>query len=209
MRDNGLNKNQGYNVTGSIYGDFTLIPYVTITSRFGYRLNGTRNSNTSLPFYGNAVQSRDFVNQSNTSSTTIYYQWENFANFMKTFADAHTVSAMVGMSFQKNSYDFVTAGVEANGEDALKKNDPLFYYLNYANASATKSLSGETTDNTKYSYFGRVGYDYLGRYMLQASLRADAADLSKLSKKTRWGYFPAVSAGWTISEEKFFSGSTV
>ena len=206
MRDNGLNKNQGYNVTGSIYGDFTLIPYVTITSRFGYRLNGTRNSNTSLPFYGNAVQSRDFVNQSNTSSTTIYYQWENFANFMKTFADAHTVSAMVGMSFQKNSYDFVTAGVEANGENALKKNDPLFYYLNYANASATKSLSGETTDNTKYSYFGRVGYDYLGRYMLQASLRADAADLSKLSKKTRWGYFPAVSAGWTISEEKFFSG---
>ena len=72
-------------------------------------------------------------------------------------------------------------------------------------ASATKSVSGETTSNTKYSYFGRLGYDYLGRYMLQASLRADAADLSKLSKKTRWGYFPAVSAGWTISEEKFFS----
>ena len=205
MRDNGVNNNSGFNVTGSIYGDFTLIPHVTITSRFGYRLNGTRSSSTSLPFYGNAVQSRDYVSQNNTSSTTIYYQWENFANYMQTFADAHTVSAMVGMSFQDSSYDFVTGGLEANGEDALKKNDPLFYYLNYANASATKSVSGETTSNTKYSYFGRLGYDYLGRYMLQASLRADAADLSKLSKKTRWGYFPAVSAGWTISEEKFFS----
>ena len=205
MRDNGVNNNSGFNVTGSIYGDFTLIPHVTITSRFGYRLNGTRSSSTSLPFYGNAVQSRDYVSQSNTSSTTIYYQWENFANYMQTFADAHTVSAMVGMSFQDSSYDYVTGGLEANGEDALKKNDPLFYYLNYANASATKSVSGETTSNTKYSYFGRLGYDYLGRYMLQASLRADAADLSKLSKKTRWGYFPAVSAGWTISEEKFFS----
>ena len=205
MRDNGLNKNSGFNLTGSIYGDFTLIPNLTITSRFGYRLGGTRNSSTSLPFYGNAVQSRDYVSQSNTSSTTIYYQWENFANYMKTFADAHTVSAMVGMSFQDNNYDYVTGGLEANGEDALKKNDPLFYYLNYANASATKSVSGETTNNTKYSYFGRVGYDYLGRYLFQASLRADAADLSKLSKKTRWGYFPAVSVGWTISEEKFFS----
>ena len=205
MRDNGVNNNSGFNVTGSIYGDFTLIPHVTITSRFGYRLNGTRSSSTSLPFYGNAVQSRDYVSQSNTSSTTIYYQWENFANYMQTFADAHTVSAMVGMSFQDSSYDYVTGGLEANGEDALKKNDPLFYYLNYANASATKSVAGETTSNTKYSYFGRLGYDYLGRYMLQASLRADAADLSKLSKKTRWGYFPAVSAGWTISEEKFFS----
>ena len=204
MRDNGLSKNSGYNVTGSIYGDFTLIPNLTITSRFGYRLGGTRSSSTSLPFYGNAVQSRDYVSQSNTSSTTIYYQWENFANYMKTFADKHTVSAMVGMSFQKNDYDYVTGSLDANGEDALKKNDPLFYYLNYANASATKGVSGETTNSTKYSYFGRVGYDFMGRYLFQASLRADAADLSKLSKKTRWGYFPAVSLGWTISEEKFF-----
>ena len=79
MRDNGLSKNSGFNITGSIYGDFTLIPHVTVTSRFGYRLNGARSSSTSLPFYGNAVQSRDYVGQSNTSSTTIYYQWENFA----------------------------------------------------------------------------------------------------------------------------------
>ncbi len=200
MRDNGLSKNSGFNVTGSIYGDFTLIPHLTVTSRFGYRLSGARSSSTSLPFYGNAVQSRDYVGQSNTSSTTIYYQWENFANYMQTFG-GHTVSAMVGISFQDSSYDFVTGSLDPNGEDALKKNDPLFYYLNYANASATKGVSGETTSNTKYSYFGRLGYDFLGRYMLQASLRADAADLSKLSPKKRWGYFPAVSVGWTISEE--------
>ena len=200
MRDNGLSKNSGFNVTGSIYGDFTLIPHLTVTSRFGYRMSGARSSSTSLPFYGNAVQSRDYVGQSNTSSTTIYYQWENFANYMQTFG-GHTVSAMVGISFQDSSYDFVTGSLDPNGEDALKKNDPLFYYLNYANASATKGISGETTSNTKYSYFGRLGYDFLGRYMLQASLRADAADLSKLSPKKRWGYFPAVSVGWTISEE--------
>lgn len=45
----------------------------------------------------------------------------------------------------------------------------------------------------------------MNRYYLQASLRADAADLSKLPSTNRWGYFPAVSAGWTISEEKFFA----
>ena len=204
MRDNSLSTNEGFNVTGSIYGDFTLIPHVTVTSRFGYRLAGTRSGTTSLPFYGNSTQNRDYVSQSNTSSTSIYYQWENFANYMQTFADKHTVSAMVGISFQDSDYDYVTGSLSDNGEDALLKNDPLFYYLNYAAASATKGVSGETTNTTKYSYFGRVGYDFMGRYMLQASLRADAADLSKLSKKTRWGYFPAVSVGWTISEEKFF-----
>ncbi len=207
MRDNNLSKNSGFNVTGSIYGDFTLIPNLTITSRFGYRLAGTRSSTTSLPFYGNSTQNRDYVSQSNTSSTSIYYQWENFANYMKTFADAHTVNAMVGISFQDSDYDYVTGSLSDNGEDALLKNDPLFYYLNYANASAVKGVSGETTNTTKYSYFGRVGYDYMGRYLFQASLRADAADLSKLSKKTRWGYFPAVSVGWTISEEKFFQSA--
>ena len=204
MRDNNQTTNEGFNVTGSIYGDFTLIPNVTVTSRFGYRLGGTRNASTSLPFYGNSTQNRDYVSQSNTSSTSIYYQWENFANYMQTFADKHTVSAMAGISFQDSDYDFVTGSLSDNGEDALLKNDPLFYYLNYANASAVKGVSGETTNTTKYSYFGRVGYDFMGRYLFQASLRADAADLSKLSKKTRWGYFPAVSVGWTISEEKFF-----
>ena len=204
MRDNNTSKTVGFNINGSIYGDFTPIKGLTITSRFGYRLGGTRNSGASLPFYGNAVQSRDYLDYSASSSTSIYYQWENFANYMKTFG-AHTITGMVGMSFQKSSSDSVTGSLTSNGEDALKKNDPLFYYLNYANASATKGVSGETTDNTKYSYFGRLNYDFMGRYMLQASLRADAADLSKLSKKTRWGYFPAVSAGWTISEEKFFT----
>ena len=204
MRDNGLSKNQGFNINGSIYGDFTPVKGLTVTSRFGYRLAGTRSSSTSLPFYGNGVQSRDYLDFSAGSSTSIYYQWENFANYMKQFG-GHTVTAMVGMSFQKSSSDNVNGSLTANGEDALKKNDPLFYYLNYANASATKGVSGETNESTKYSYFGRLSYDFMGRYLLQASLRADAADLSKLSKKTRWGYFPAVSVGWTISEEKFFA----
>ena len=204
MRDNNTSKTTGFNINGSIYGDFTPIQGLTVTSRFGYRLGGTRNSGASLPFYGNAVQSRDFVDFSSSSSTSIYYQWENFANYMKTFG-GHTVTAMVGMSFQKSSSDNVSGSLTANGEDALKKNDPLFYYLNYANASAVKGVSGETTESTKYSYFGRLSYDFMGRYLLQASLRADAADLSKLSKKTRWGYFPAVSVGWTLSEEKFFA----
>ena len=204
MRDNGLSKNQGFNINGSVYGDFTPAKGLTITSRFGYRLAGTNNSSTSLPFYGNGVQSRDFLDFSAGSSTSIYYQWENFANYMKTFG-GHTVTAMVGMSFQKSTSNNVNGSLTANGEDALKKNDPLFYYLNYANASATKGVSGETNESTKYSYFGRLSYDFMGRYLLQASLRADAADLSKLSKKTRWGYFPAVSVGWTLSEEKFFA----
>lgn len=203
MRDNSIGKSSGFNVNGSIYADFKPIKDLTVTSRFGYRLTGTRSSTTDLPFYGNATQSRDYVSQKAGSSTSIYYQWENFANYMKSFGE-HTVTGMVGMSFQESTYDYVDGSLSANGEDALKKNDPLFYYLNYASASAIKGVNGEKTRSAKMSYFGRIGYDFAGRYMLQASLRADAADLSMLPSTNRWGYFPAVSAGWTLSEEPFF-----
>ena len=157
MRDNNIGKNSGFNVNGSVYADFKPFKGFTFTSRFGYRLSGTRSSTTDLPFYGNATQSRDYVGQSNTSSTTIYYQWENFANYMKTFGQ-HTVTAMVGMSYQESTYDYVNGSLSPNEEDALKKNDPLFYYLNYASASAIKGVGGEKTRSAKLSYFGRVGY---------------------------------------------------
>lgn len=203
MRDNGITRNSGFNINGSIYADFTPIKHLTLTSRFGYRLGGTRSSTTNLPFYGNGVQSRDYVSQNGRSSTSIYYQWENFANYMRSFGN-HNVNAMLGMSYQESTYDYVQAGLDANGGDALLKNDPLFYYLHYGSPSATKSVDGEKTRTAKLSYFGRLSYDYAGRYYAQFSLRADAADLALLPKNTRWGYFPAVSLGWTLSEEKFF-----
>ena len=59
MRDNSLAKNSGFNMNGSIYADFTPIKDFTFTSRFGYRLAGTRSSSTRLPFYGTRVQSND------------------------------------------------------------------------------------------------------------------------------------------------------
>lgn len=203
MRDNGVSRNNGFNVTGSIFADFKPFAGFTFTSRFGYRLSSSHQSNVSLPFYGNATQSGDYVGMNAQNSQTIYWQWENFANYIKQFG-ANTINAMVGMSYQETTTSYTQGSLTGQNEDALKKNDPLFWYLNYGNASATKGVGGEKTRNSKMSYFGRVSYEYDNRYHLQASLRADAADLSKLPLENRWGYFPAVSAGWTLSNEKFF-----
>ena len=89
-----------------------------------------------------------------------------------------------------------------------KKDDPLFWYFAYATANAEDDVSGgEASYSRKNSYFGRVNYEYMGKYLFQASLRADAADSSVLPVETRWGYFPAVSAGWVLSNEKFLQNS--
>ena len=71
-------------------------------------------------------------------------------------------------------------------------------------ANATKNVGNAPSDATELSYFGRVSYSYDNRYFMQVNFRRDAFDTSKLSKKARWGNFPSVSAGWAISNEKFF-----
>jgi TonB-linked SusC/RagA family outer membrane protein len=206
MRDMMTSKNGGFGVNGSLFADFTPFNGLTFTSRFGYRLSGTNSSTYSHPYYGTATQSRDFATVNATTSMGIYYQWENFVNFLRSFRK-HEISAMAGMSFQKSQNSFTNGGLTANGEHAILKDDPLFAYLNYAAASATRTLGGEETFTSKLSYFGRLGYNYDNRYFVQFSFRADAADLAYLPKNNRWGYFPAVSAGWDISRETVMENS--
>ena len=75
----------------------------------------------------------------------------------------------------------------------------------YATSDAVKDVSGgEPTYTRKLSYFGRLNYDYAGKYMAQFSLRADAADLSVLPKNKRWGYFPASFFGLGSFGGKFY-----
>lgn len=206
MRDNGVSRNDGFNITGSVFADFKPFAGFTFTSRFGYRLASGHQSNVNLPFYGNATQSGDYVGMNAQNSQSVYWQWENFANYIKQFG-AHSINAMIGMSYQETISSYTQGSLSGQNEDALKKNNPLFWYLNYGNASATKGVGGEKTRNSQMSYFGRVSYEFNNRYHLQVSLRADAADLSKLPLENRWGYFPAVSAGWIMSNENFFEAA--
>jgi TonB-linked outer membrane protein, SusC/RagA family len=112
---------------------------------------------------------------------------------------------MAGMSFIHNKSDNVHG--TATGADILKGYEPNFRYLNYVLDDATKKFSNSPSESASLSYFGRLGYTYDNRYSIQANFRADAFDSSKLSAKNRWGYFPSVSAGWTISNEPWFKGA--
>lgn len=219
MRDQAINKSSGYNITGSVFGNFIPWKPLTITSRFGYRLSAYHARGMNFPYYGSAAQSRGLLSINSNDSQSIYYQWENFANYNQTFNEVHNVSAMVGMSFSKssssNTYGSAESVIntdETTGEEVLVPAIPvedydLWGYLDYANAGATKGVGGMETEATQYSWFGRVGYNYDNKYMVQASLRADAYDLSKLPLTNRWGYFPSASAGWVISEESFMDWS--
>lgn len=175
---------------------FAPVEGLTVTSRVGYRLESTNYSFYGVPTYF-AVSSRTKMQLDGKTTMNRFYMWENFANYNNTFGK-HTINAMVGMSYQYEWSNFTSGST--NG---LTDSSSNFHHLDFASTDATKGVGGRVGEISSISYFGRVGYTFDNRYNIMVNFRADAFDRSKLSKEARRGYFPSVSAGWTISNERF------
>lgn len=119
------------------------------------------------------------------------------ANYDHTFGK-HGVSLMAGASHEEEGIGFST-----NQQFAKPfANDAITGSFNGSLVSSTTNTVTENTSQKLISFFGRASYDYDGRYMLSASLRSDGG--SVFGTNNKWGLFPAVSAGWMVSNEKFF-----
>ena len=134
--------------------------------------------------------------------TEKYNRWSRYTldallNYSKTFNEDHNLKVMLG--YKVESYD-------SKYLEAFRKSFPsnLVTDLNGGDSS-TQTNAGYSREQRLLSYFGRVNYDYKGKYLFEADFRADAS--SRFAKDYRWGYFPSFSAGWRISEEGFMEGS--
>lgn len=206
QRDRRNAKNSGFTVRGTAFVDLTPVDGLVMTSRFSYRIAQTNEHDYSEPYYMNGqAKATDYAISANARNNH-YYQWENFANFNRTFFEKHNVGAMVGMSYTEYRSDDVTAGATGTGGNKILSGDAdNFKYLDYVNAAetTTKSIGNLPKISASLSYFGRLLYTYDNRYSLQFNYRADAFDTSKLPADKRWGKFPSVAVGWNISNEKF------
>ena len=203
-RDATDDTSEGINIRGTLAANLTPLKGLTVTSRFGYRINMSNSHSYTEPYYASPfVQATNYSISAN-NNTGYYYQWENFVNYNTTIAKKHNIGAMVGMSYIENRRDNLSTS--ASGDDILKGYAENFRYMSYLKSdnSVAKSITNAPSRTASMAYFGRITYSYDNRYSFQANFRADAFDSSKLSRKARWGYFPSFSAGWTISNEPFF-----
>ena len=201
QRDKSESSSGGINIRGSLAANLMPIKGLTITSRFGYRINMDSSHSYTQPYWLTSMAQDSNYSISANVNTGWYYQWENFANYNFNFGK-HAFGVMAGMSYTESHSD--NASISSTGPNILKGYEPNFRYIDYLTSDATKSVGNAPGMSAQLSYFGRLTYSYDNRYSLQANFRADAYDSSKLSKKARWGYFPSVSAGWTVSNESFF-----
>ncbi|UGU16410.1 TonB-dependent receptor [Sinomicrobium kalidii] len=116
---------------------------------------------------------------------------ENTLAYKKTIGK-HNIDAVLGMTYQKNSYVW---------KEGYSENLPEPYYPVLSNGENQTSAGGEDA-SALASYFGRLNYNFDDRYLLTATIRRDGS--SRFSPDNRWGTFPSVALGWRISNEKFF-----
>lgn len=126
-----------------------------------------------------------------TSSRLLYnglakYDWRN---------DAHSFSILAGVS-----YEHYKSQISKSWRKGFPNNS-LVDMNGGSNAPEDTYAEGGGGENKMLSYFGRINYSFLDRYLFEANLRADAS--SRFYKDQRWGVFPSFSAGWRINQEEF------
>lgn len=115
-------------------------------------------------------------------------------NYERIFASAHSVKAFVAYEQYTKRYDFLSA----YRQDFISSSiDQIF-----AGDKTTAQNDGTARENARVNFFGRLDYDYLGKYLVQFNWRYDGSE--NFPRGNRFGFFPGVSLGWRVSEEKFW-----
>ncbi|RNI31624.1 SusC/RagA family TonB-linked outer membrane protein [Rufibacter latericius] len=193
-------RSSGQRVTGNVFGEWNFLNAFTFRTSLGldYSIDEFRTFQSAEFF--TAAQNATVSSLTRSRSKTNSWLWENTLTFQKTFGD-HEVTALAGTSSQEafaerlgGSVRGVTYETEAN--------------LYLSNGDPTTLIANNSASREKFlSYFGRINYSFLGKYLLTATLRYDGS--SKYPESDRYDYFPSIGVGWVVTEESFMQNQDV
>lgn len=200
-RNNAISDAQNW--VANVYAELQPISGLRIRTQLGFNHNSSEYRSYS-PDYVSTVQAQQTtgprVSQSLYKGWSL--TWTNTATYDVTLGE-HSLTAMLGMEAERNQ------GVNLSGSNTLKDifDSWQLAYLNNANNTSQAAANGRPDDAyRRVSYFGRVGWSYKDTYMANATLRADGS--SRFASGHRFGYFPSLSAGWVITNEKWMAPVT-
>ncbi len=194
----GSNEAKSHYLQANFYATLQPIKNLKLKTSFGYQF-GSYESRSYGPVYklaSNTFNDNDVVSQGMSHGGS--YLWENTLNYILQLKNHH-FDLLLGQSIEKNGIGVSVGGSNVNS---------IFGDFKHGYLSNTPVVSNRTTiygspwgKNSLASFFGRVNYDYDNKYMATVVLRADGSSI--FARGHRWGYFPSVSAGWILTEEKF------
>jgi TonB-dependent starch-binding outer membrane protein SusC len=184
-------------VIASTYLSANITPDLNFRTQLGVDTKGTEGFRYWNPFHGDGQSVNGRINNNYANFTR--WNWQNVLTYTKTFAENHSVNINLVNEFQQQTVNsFYGAGTNMS--------DSFFGHNLIDGSYGTQASGGSMTQNGFNSFAGRLNYNYAQKYFLQASVRRDG--ISRLPKDNRYGTFPGVSVGWTISKESFMSDLT-
>ncbi|RXP64586.1 SusC/RagA family TonB-linked outer membrane protein [Lutibacter sp. HS1-25] len=180
----------------SVYAKLKLYEGLHFTSRLGYERSNTFDARWTPIYFVTSEEQNSQVTLRDNLSRNSRWLWENFVDYTKQIGE-HNVTALLGYSAEKIKNPYYSL----QGSEVAQESEE-FAYFDFTNRDNDR-IGGSIYQKNMNSVFGRISYDYAGKYLLEGSLRYDSS--SVFPKSNKGGTFPAVSAGWVISKEDFWN----
>lgn len=195
--DSGMKVNRdNYNFSGMAVVDYEIFDGLKLTLQGAY-VNNLQNYN----YFQKYIKYNENKESDPSQLDERFYKWDRtnydaLLNYNKNFGK-HNIKGLLGWHTEKYNYKY---------QKAVRKKFPNneLTDMNAGDAS-TQSNEGYTAELAMISWFARINYDFAGKYLLEANIRADAS--SRFAEGHRWGYFPSFSGAWRISEEAFMESA--
>lgn len=182
---------------GQVYSSIQLAEGLNLQTNVGYELQNAKNN-----FYSgrdlNALSADQKGVASITSINENYWQFENYLNYTKTFQNNHTLTSLMGLSWQERSWEMFSASSENFIDD----------FWGWSNLGVGTILRKPSSEDGKWSlnsYFTRLNYNIQGKYLFTFTGRYDGS--SKFGANGKYGFFPSAAIAWNLSEEEFLKNS--
>lgn len=186
------NKKTATNAFGSIYAELELLKGLSLRNELSFSLG--LDNNVAFQKEGNVGGEIFRSKLIDNRSDRYYWSLTNYLNYNK-YTNNHSFQATLGHQAQMSYYQ----GISGTKVD-LQAN--IMDLATGSSDQTTWGLNGGKSHWAMESYFARANYTFGEKYSVSASFRADGS--SNFGPNNRWGYFPGVSAGWTVSNENFF-----
>jgi len=180
------------NIFGNMYAEIKFLKDLSLKNEVSYTIGNRNTTAYQLGVnVGPRVLQSKLIDMRNNS---YYYAIRNYLNYSKTVGK-HFIAATAGHEAQYSYWEQISG-------TKLDLTNNILDLTAGSTDQTTWELNGGKGDWSMESYFARVNYMFDNRYSLSVSYRADAS--SSFGPDNKWGYFPGVSLGWTVTNEKFF-----
>lgn len=200
-----IEKNNSYRFTGNMDLQYEFIKGLKLTVRGGIDFNQT-NRNFFRPSTMDIVENRNENYIEGGITRDIFMQGEGLLNYRFSLQDCHYFDLLLGMSTDKNQSFINQESAEGTPSDNIHYIQGVipirqWDYYGMIDYQSRFMVSTDLKEKTNVSYFGRLAYNYMQKYLFEATLRRDGS--SVFGEDVRWATFPSVAVGWAFSEENF------